>query len=337
MSLRLSSKSRTRSLRETAIAWFMRMNQAEPDHPDRGRFEAWLMADTSHAAMYTQVLDVWEGFNSTAQLQSLAAALEQKEQLSQQRSRNIKKSAGSVLGILLVAAVSLFGYQTWQAQPVMQLALNTATGEIAAQALPDGSKLTINTGSEVDITYYRDKRLVKLTRGEAIFEVARDEARPFVVDSGHARVTVLGTRFAVNRLHELVRVSVDHGRVLVEQQDEHGAIIGAPVQLGDGEVAEIDANGAPKRVSRPAVDAFGFVHGLVTFDQASLDEIAETLSRYRQFPIYNQAKADDDARITAVIKSADIEEFIGNLPSLAPVAIEPGAGFTVIVDQSTHY
>src|SRR5690606_10597816 len=107
--------------------WFMRIHHTEPDHPERGRFEAWLMADASHAAMYTQVVDVWEGFNSTAQLQSLASAMEQKEQLARQRSRNIRKSVGGALGVLLVAAVSLLGYQTWQAQPVMQLALKSAT------------------------------------------------------------------------------------------------------------------------------------------------------------------------------------------------------------------
>ena len=89
------------TLRETAVAWFMRMHKADPDHPDRGRFEAWLMADTSHAAVYGQVADVWEDFNSMPHLQSLASAMEQKEMLARQRARNIKKSISGVFGLVL--------------------------------------------------------------------------------------------------------------------------------------------------------------------------------------------------------------------------------------------
>jgi len=331
MHLRSSAKSR-KSLRQTAIAWFMKMHDAEPDHPERGRFETWLMKDAAHAAVYTEVVDVWEGFNSTAQMNSLVTALEQKEFLSQQRSKKIGKSLSRVVGILMLATASLFGYQAWQSQPVIQLELAAVPGEIATQELQDGSMLTLNAGSEAEITYYRNKRLVELKRGEAIFVVTPHEDRPFVVDSGHARVTVLGTRFAVNRLQALVRVSVDHGRVLVEQQHASGAESDTSVILTDGQVAEVNTDGKPQRVYRPAADAFSFANGVVTFDQASLDEIAETLTRYRQLPLDNQANADD-ARITAVIKSVDIEKFIASLPHLAPVTVRQSAGATVISNQ----
>lgn len=331
--MNLRSSAKRKSLRQAAVAWFMKMHDAEPDHPERGRFEAWLMKDAANAAVYTEVVDVWEGFNSTAQMKSLVSALEQKEFLEQQRRTKVGKTLSRIAGVMLVVTVSLFGYQAWQSQPVMQLELATASGEIATQELQDGSTLTLNAGSEADITYYRNKRLVELKRGEAIFVVTPDEDRPFVVDSGRARVTVLGTRFAVNRLEALVRVSVDHGRVLVEQQHESGSEGGASVILTDGQVAEVNTSGKLERVHRPAADAFSFTQGVINFDQASLDEIAETLSRYRQQRLDNQARNAGDARITAVIKSNDIEKFIASLPHLAPVSVRQSAGATVIADQ----
>src|SRR5690606_25450933 len=106
--------------------------------------------------------------------------------------------------------------------------------------------------------YYRDKRVAVLNKGEVIFDVAHDPERPFIVDSGHAQITVLGTYFAVNRLNQLVRISVDHGRVSVEAHHPDGNLRFEPLILSDGEVAEVEAGNRPVKVNRNAQDAFGF-------------------------------------------------------------------------------
>lgn len=330
----MGSSSQLRALRKAAIDWFMRMRNADTEDPRRSHFEAWLMAHPAHRQAYAEVSDLWHDFDSTAQLQSLAAAVAQKEFLEkEQRARKRKNLVAATLGIMLTVSAGLFGYRSWQAQPVMQMAASAGTGQIVSQQLEDGSTLTLNAGSDIEITYYRDRRLARLKRGEAIFEVARDEDRPFVVESGPAQVTVLGTRFAVNRLQDLVRVSVDHGRVRVEAPETAGNHLGAAIVLRDGEVAEIRPSGDPQRVSRTATDAFGFARGVIIFDKTGLEEIAETLSRYRPQPVEVRTAANSDVHVTAVIKTVDIEKFLAQLPRVAPVTIESTPQRTLIVER----
>ena len=323
-----------KSVREAAIAWFLRMQQMDIEHPDRSKFEAWLMLDASHQQAYQAVSEVWEGFDSTSDLKSLDAAMAQKAFLEQQRSRKLSQSITGVLSILLIAVFSLFGYHTWQAQPTLEIVAIAEVGQVKAQTLEDGTKLNINANSEVEVTYYRNKRLVKLNRGEVIFEVARDESRPFIVDSGYGRITVLGTRFAVNRLQKRTRVSVDHGRVQFEAVDANGSVSQSPLILKNGEVAELQQNQMPKRTAQCASDAFSFAKGTISFDKAGLDEIAETLSRYRKPAVRLQSSLEDDTQITAVIKVQDIEKFIANLPDMAAVQVKSAPQQTLIIPSS---
>lgn len=312
-------------LREQAARWFIRMRRAEPDDPERSKFEAWLMSDPVHAHEYSAIAETWEAFDSTPRLQSLAKAMERKRaELLQQKNNMGKLAKQGVLGAFMAVAAGLLGHTIWgewQAQPVHQAAYSTISGEIKTVSMDDGSQLTLNGGAKVHVTYYRNRRMVALTQGEAIFDVAKDAKRPFIVDANNARVTVLGTRFAVNRLEHMVRVSVEHGSVRVEkngaEDNESDFII-----LRDGQVAEIHAAQSPRLVERNAADAFAFRDGSLVFENATLGEIAETLSRYRRTPVralWGHAQA---SQITAVLQVQDIENFIRMLPQIANVRVQ---------------
>ncbi|CAG0996519.1 Protein FecR [Methylophilaceae bacterium] len=317
----------SKRLREEAARWFARMQNAAPDHPDRGRFEAWLMSSPAHASEYAAFAETWDDFDSISRLQSLAQALELKK--AELGDKYVKTVVRGVLGIFLAITCSLLGYQVWMAQPVYTLASSTSIGEIKRQQLADGTLLTLNADTSAEIIYYRNKRTAVLKRGEVIFDVAGEPERPFIIDSGHARITVLGTHFAVNRLNRLVRVSVDHGRVRVEAQDAEGNTMHEPLVLSGGEVAEVDAGKTPARVQRNAQDAFSFQSGSVTFQQATMDEIAETLSRYRKKPIV--AVEGNGQHVTAIVQVVDIESFLQVLPKIAPVRVSETANNTQIL------
>lgn len=328
----------SQKITETAIKWFLRMRDAEPDHPERGRFEAWLMVNAVHAHEYHAVAEVWQDFDSKENLKSLANAVTQKQYYDQAaRAKRTQKVVGSVLGIALIALTSFLGvtgYQRWQTMPTMQIAQVTKVGEQLSQTLEDGSSLFINGNSDVSVTYSRSQRLVKLNRGEVIFEVTKDEGRPFIVDSGHAKVTVLGTRFAVNRLSQLVRVSVDHGRVRVDSMPDPASH--KPIVLHDGQVAEIKMYHAPVITQRSAAEAFNFKQGALNFENAGLDEIAEVLSRYRKPAVQAQLMAKDNPHVTAVVKVKDIEKFLSGLPEITSVKLQSTPQTTLVQVQPTH-
>lgn len=316
--------SKNHHIRLEAAKWFTRMQYAEVDHPERSTFEAWLMQSPVHADEYLAISEAWDDFNSTSKINALAQAMLRKKDIAQANRKKLGQMATKSLAIVAVGLFTFFGYQAWQSQAVMNLASNTPIGQINQQALEDGSKLTLNANTDVEITYYRNKRLVKLKRGEAVFDVVKDANRPFIVESQFARVTVLGTRFVVNQIDNRVIVSVDHGKVKVENINAE-KIKNLPILITNGQVAEVQSNIAPKKLNRHSADAFAFLDGKLIFNDASLNEIAESLSRYRKKPIVavQQSESSSAAQphITAVLNIKEMENFLTLLPKIAEVNV----------------
>lgn len=316
------------TLSETAARWYIRMRDAAPDAPERSQFEAWLMADSAHQAEYESISATMQQLNTNKTLKMMADAVETKAYFDKnERKRKLANAVTKTVAVLIIGLAAMFSvqqYHVWQTQPVLQVAANNTIGKITTQSLSDGSKITLSANSEMQITYYRHQRYIRLNRGEAIFDVAKDEKRPFVVESANAKITVLGTRFAVNKLSNLVRVSVEHGRVQVEAQAE--ALI-----LSNGQVAEIKLNQAPEQVQKNALDAFGFAQGKLIFAGADIQEIADTIARYRQTPIIVQGLPK--SRTSAVINTKDAEQFLQGLPNIAPVQIMNQSQKTIIVEK----
>lgn len=308
-------------IRQAAARWYVRMREAAPDSPERTTFEVWLLSDRRHQTAYQMIEATMDDFSSTARLQELSNALTQKLYFEQTARRKKISKLGSGLAVMLVCAgLALFGrqqYVQWQAAPLSSEVQTTAVAQILTRTLDDGSVVTANANSAMEIVFYRHQRLVKLSRGEAIFEVTKDPERPFVVETPQAKVTVLGTRFAVNQLSKKVRISVDHGRVQVLRKDGYGQTL----ILGNGEVAEIDHD-APHKVNRNAADSFSFTSGRIVFDRADMFEVADTLSRYRNLTVKATFAGEQTPKVNAVLKVTEVESFIQTLPQSVPVALQ---------------
>ncbi|RMW98668.1 sigma-70 family RNA polymerase sigma factor [Allofranklinella schreckenbergeri] len=169
-----------------------------------------------------------------------------------------RRSLTALLGLAALSGSGLLGWRAWQhsaARPLLALALHTPRGQLARQALPDGSALTLDAASRAHITYRRALRHVQLLHGALFAEVAHDPQRPFVVEAAlpqpaaattadspadatatstaqaapdapdarpRVRITVLGTRFSVDIAPAGIDVRVAQGRVRVEWLDAGG-------------------------------------------------------------------------------------------------------------------
>ncbi|WP_232411001.1 FecR domain-containing protein [Methylophilus sp. 5] len=340
MSKSLTPKSQT--LSEMAARWYLRMR--EHAHHQRAAeqhaFEQWLADDPLHATEYDSIARAMRQLDSPESLSTLADAAEQHAFLANEARRKAKQRRVAQLMVVAFMCVAGFfshqQYQVWQATPVMQLAAQNPVGQIVIKTLDDGTKVTLSAKSDMEVTYYRHQRHVLLKEGEAIFEVTKDPERPFVVETDTARITVLGTRFAVNRLQQVVRVSVDHGRVKVEPKLESGETMPesqAPIsrEITNGQVAEVYPNHAMVLVNRPASDAFAFLKGRLVFDRADTSEIAYTVSRYRQKPVQSQGR--QVRNISADINIQDIDQFLRGLPNIAAVKLQETPQYTLLNSQ----
>ena len=169
----------------------------------------------------------------------------------------------------------------------------TERGGFERVVLPDGSTASLNTNSEIRIHFTHRHREVVLTRGEALFSVARDELRPFEVAAGGNAVRALGTSFSVRlRAAGKVEVLVLQGEVAVDNPrpaSERSA-------LSSGDDATIDAQGRAQieRVDAPGMaHKLAWIHGQIWFQHCALSEAVAEFNRYNssQFVLADPALA----------------------------------------------
>jgi len=157
----------------------------------------------------------------------------------------------------------------------------TGKGETKVVALKDGSVVTLNTASEIRVRYSDELRSVELVRGEALFEVARNKARPFLVAAGDTHVRVVGTAFTVRHLDTSpVQVLVREGIVDVFKP-AGGA---APVRITANNIAEAPG-GEAAIVAHPLPTAqvhrqMAWQSGQIAFEGETLAQAAAEFSRY---------------------------------------------------------
>ncbi|WP_047534439.1 FecR family protein [Methylotenera sp. N17] len=325
-----------KSVREEAAKWFLRLQHADLDHPDRSKFESWLMQSAAHQDAYRAIVQAWQDFDSHKQIEVLAEAMQRKKLDEDIKRRSKVASLAKFASIVVLGFCAVFAYQTWQdwqQQPLTHIAQSSQVGHIVSQYLSDGTQLTLDARSDVEVIYYRHKRVVKLKQGQAVFDVVKDQSRPFVVESANARITVKGTRFLVNRLKEKTYVAVDHGKVQVEALTSDGKPSTSIIVLTNGQVAEITTAQSLHKLDRNALSMFEFTQGRIIFEDADLNEVAETVSRYRAIPLVSHV--NQSVGITAVVKIKEMEAFIQSLPQVADVTVKHSASKTEI-NRSTN-
>ena len=202
-----------------ASAWFARLNADDVTAEDRARFEAWRNAHPYHAKMYEELCSTWQVIAKSGPLvravnfgQSMNAASTRPD------SRRRWVAMAAAASILLVVVVSWNLYKQKE-----ETRFQTAIGEQAAVALPDGSSFDLNTNSRVGVDYSAKTRVIHLERGEAYFKVAHDTQRPFWVRAGDYWVRAVGTAFNVYLRPTGVEVTVSEGTVSVVNAAENDA------------------------------------------------------------------------------------------------------------------
>ncbi|HEY0799794.1 MAG TPA: FecR domain-containing protein, partial [Steroidobacteraceae bacterium] len=117
---------------------------------------------------------------------------------------------------------------------------STSVGGLSIIPTQDGSVVTLNTDSKIEVRFTAQERRIELDKGEAFFEVAKDPSKPFVVYAGKQRVVAVGTKFSVRLNSDTVHVAVTEGKVRLESRpsildDRAGASDG----LTAGTVADV--------------------------------------------------------------------------------------------------
>jgi transmembrane sensor len=204
----------------------------------------------------------------------------------------------------------------------------TGVGEHRTITLQDGSTVTLNAMSRLRVRFNRVQRRVELASGEALFRIAKDAARPFIVHSEATRIQVLGTQFNVNQRRSGTIVTVVEGRVSVAQDGAGNAQVSttpqgaaaqpstrspAPLILSAGEQAVVRSARIEKRQPPNPASATAWNEGLLVFDSASLAEVTEEFNRQNVKPLLIEDPALGELQISGIFPatgSARLTEFL---------------------------
>jgi transmembrane sensor len=191
-----------------AADWAARVDRGVLSPDEDRAFQGWVDADPRALGAYGRMRAV---ALETLRARALGTDFNPADFSHAPPSRRMLLQAGTAIAATLLVG-SLGAWEVVRTRGRYR----TQKGETKVVALKDGSVVTLNTDTEIQVGFTDSVRAVELVKGEALFDVARNKARPFVVAAGDTSVRVVGTSFTVSRLEEApVQVLVREGIVEV--------------------------------------------------------------------------------------------------------------------------
>lgn len=319
---------RARARRAEAAEWCARLADGASSAGDRAALEAWLEADPLNRAEFGRMAALWHGSAAIADAPELigvrADALEAFRAANERRwSRKLTARwpalAALAATLLLVVAATLHTLRT----PDIY---STAVGERRVVKLDDGSRLSLDANTKVEVAYSRERRTLRLIAGRAKFDVAKDPRRPFTVAAGDRMVVATGTAFSVELNRRDMRVVLYEGRVAVlengpEDQPPRHILLRAQrvaadqaLRPGNMMIASLRRPVASVAVVDP-VRSLSWEGGQLVFDDEPLGLAAERVNRYSDVKI-RVVGAAADFSVSGAFNAGDAEGFVDGVRAI---------------------
>ncbi len=317
-------------LRARAAQWFVRVRSGEATHDEIDACAAWRRAHPSHDEAYRKVEHLWRATDQLPQdeLRAMLAASRAATGGAPTPRRRVFGWAAAACTVAVVGAVTVPLLNS--EAPSYRAAFHTQAGERREVTLPDGSVISLNVNTRVEVAFFEKRRDITLASGQAFFAVQHDGERHFVVHAPAVTVTVTGTRFDVRS--DDSRVAVESGSVLVStgrwwNRTERQLIAGQAVgRDGDGQLSAA----TPVQIE----NLLAWRQGKIVFRNAPLAQVVAEMNRYLEHPARLDAPALRDYRVAGVFSIDKPQDILAALPAVAPVQVRQQAdGGAVILPR----
>jgi transmembrane sensor len=326
---------------ETATAWVSWLERHPEDAIARTACSAWRKESIEHDEAFKRAERTWRAMGEVADHPILAAWRES--------ARTTRVNRRPWLAAAVVATVAvLAGGTLWLnsrpgperssiATPAAPLAdavphpggeyriAMTRIGERQQLVLEDGTTVTLNTASRLEIDYRGNLRRVNLQAGEAMFRVAKNPNRPFVVMAGNKQVVALGTAFGVRLDGAVVQVTLLEGRVAVSPATATVDVQVTPadaVVLKPGQQLRETDSETPTVLAVDAEHALSWQDGWLVFDNDTLAHAIQEVSRYTQERIVYDDPRFATLRVSGTMRTGQVEDLIDALTRVYPLDVE---------------
>jgi transmembrane sensor len=328
------------TISELAARWAVRADAGALGPDEQRELETWLAADSRHRGAYVRARAQWVDLDRLAALQGSASGATESSRVAQPVAEEpAPEPAAARAGVgarpearraplprrqLLVAGIAAMGVLggglSWLILREAQERYTSGIGEVRRIALEDGSTLLLNTASEVTVRLTTQQRDIRLVRGEALFEVAHDKSRPFIVHANDTAVRAVGTAFAVRLDAAQVDVTVTEGVVEVGDSKTLSGLgpTTAPASRPDVKRVAAHEHAVIARSRAPDVEPIApakadrqlaWREGMVSFDGESLQTAVAEINRHNRRQIVIDDPTLAAMPIVGVFRAIDLEGF----------------------------
>jgi transmembrane sensor len=335
---------------DVAARWLIKRECGvwSPEH--EVEFNAWLEASIARRIAYLRLYAAWDAagrLKALSTADTLAAGtlplrgmwdrgnprpngLSASGRAHPYASKRVGFRVGLVAAMLVVAAL-VTGIYTLSSGLLDGRRYSTATGAVDTVALNDGSKISLNSDSQVRVDLREGERRVALNKGEVFFDVAKDPTRPFVVRAGDKRVIAVGTQFSVRREGDEVKVVVSEGKVRVEQASMLSSLLAHSEPLHEALVSQ--GSVAQTRdhdiVVNPTTDdqmrkLLSWLKEYINFNDVSLSDAVAEFNRYNARKILIKDPTLARIRVSGNFRTTNTEAFLWLLQSRFSIVVQRG-------------
>lgn len=275
------------SIREHAAEWFLRLHAHDLNVAERFAYLQWLKESPVHIGETLEICHLYsilypmkkQLFFTNEDVFSNVIDLPTREEIAapaRTRSSWHVRALAAVVAIGVVIGLAAVARHAWFAPTI-----ETQASEWRSLTLTDGSLVSVGPRTELRDRFGNQQRLLNLSQGEVLFQVAKDPERPFIVDAGLVVARATGTKFAVSRHERDVTVTVEEGTVLVSDgYNRSGA-----VALAAGQQVKVTGDWPPAVKPVDAVRELAWSARRLVFDDDTVAAAAEEFNRRNRVQI----------------------------------------------------
>lgn len=352
MNKKIHDFDRPSDVTSEACAWIAQLETGDMTHEDFTAFREWMQRSPRHASEIRRLAHLSNELNI---LTEMAGPLEDaashfKQIVARPRQPFWRRPAAimACLAVFVLLAGGVFFHTAINNPKDGSMILATAIGDYQETALPDGSRIELNSNTQIEIDFTREQREIRLLRGEAFFDVAHDASRPFVVVAGDNYVIAVGTAFAV-RLYDAeddFEVTVTEGRVAVSDaaekffsEDLAPEIFNEPTQLASVDDAasrllvlkagqnivvssQLDTPPIVEMSERDLQRKLSWQDGLFDFSETPLIEVVQEVSRHTAMRIEISDPELSNLKFGGVFRTGETNALLDALETSFDIEVE---------------
>jgi transmembrane sensor len=310
-----------------AAAWVARLHGPNRSREVEAAWRRWMAEDVERAAAFELLTDTWE---KSARLRRRPM-----EQIARWQTPGLGvRLSRLALATCVMAILAITGTFLYLSAGVV----GTGIGEQRTLTLEDGTRVYLNTDSQIQVHYNGHERRIDLKRGEALFEVAKRPKWPFTVNVGERQIRALGTAFLVRRHADDLAVTLVEGKVTVTPKSQisagkagtdlrknasahasNGGVAAVGVAMMDestaiftlepGQRLTLSESRLPRIDMPPIENVTAWQRGQLPFDHTTLAEAVAEMNRYSQLRLVIEDPQAASIEISGIFRVGDTLDF----------------------------